>query len=50
MEMLYEDTSPQVLNEYRVKIGKLLKDIPGVNEAKMTALLTGNPPTIRMKK
>ena len=46
MEMLSENTTPEMLNEYRRRIGDKLKEIDGVIEVKMTALLTGNPPKV----
>lgn len=48
VEMLGENMTPEILNEYRNKIGERLKDIPGVAEVKMTPLVTSNAPTIRM--
>ena len=47
-EMLGENNTPAILNEYRQKIGERLTTIAGVTQVQTTALLSGNPPTIRM--
>ena len=48
-EMLGRNPTPEMLNEYRQKIGNEIANIPGVLGVRATALVTGNFPNVALE-